>query len=153
MRPSESFNRALRRLVVLLALSVLIASCASSGPPFHEVAPKEKDGAIVYVYRLSSIVGAAVSWAVRLDDVKVASIRSGTYTVVYTTPGIHTLLIADSPLLVGLILDPLLKEAGAFKAEANGVYFVRCAGFKFPQFVSREEAMKEIVHMSFDPSP
>lgn len=153
MRPSEFFNRALRRLVVLLPLSVLIASCASSGPPFHEVAPKEKDGAIVYVYRLSSIVGAAVSWAVRLDGVKVASVGSGSYTVVHTTAGIHTLLIADSPLLVGLILDPLLKEAGAFKAEANGVYFVRSSGFKFPQFVSREEAMKEIVQLPFDPSP
>lgn len=149
----QSFNRALRRLVILLALSALLASCASSGPPFHEVAPKEKDGVIVYVYRVSSIVGGAVSWAVRLDNVRVASVRSGTYTVVHTTPGVHTLMVGDTLPLPGLFLNPLLKEAGTFEAEPNGVYFVRNGGFKFPAFVSREEAMKEIVHLPFDPNP
>ena len=140
----------------LVLAAGLLASCAM-GPPlkdrFSEAQPREKDGVVVYVYRMPSMVGAAVPWAVRLDGARVASVRTGTYTVVRTSAGPHSITIGDlTPTLLGVVLDITLNKAGALETRPNGVYFLRNSGFE-ANFVSRDVAMKEIVDLMFDPSP
>ena len=52
---------------MLLTVQLLLVSCAttSSQIAFHEVPFQDKDSAIIYVYRLQSMVGAIAPWAVR----------------------------------------------------------------------------------------
>ncbi|MGH9365436.1 MAG: hypothetical protein ACRD1B_09265 [Thermoanaerobaculia bacterium] len=116
---------------------------------FHEELPAN-DEVIVYVYRMSSMAGAAVSWVVRLDGKEIAVLRQNAYIAVHTTPGAHVIKVGDSPmLLAGVIVDAATRHLGTALLTAGTSYYIRCAGFKFG-FVSREEAMKELPGMKYD---
>ncbi len=154
---------------MLLTVQLFLASCATTASQiaFHEVPFQDKDSAIIYVYRLRSMVGAIASWAVRLDTKIVAMLKQNAYVVLQTSPGTHTITIGDSMapifagafvggVLGGVVLSampelgvPIAGENDTITVAANGVYFLRSAGFD-ASFVSREEAMKEIVRMKYD---
>ncbi len=148
---------------LVLSLATSLASCAttSSTIPFHEVAPNEAGGAVIYVYRVKSMVGAAVKWNVRLDNKIVAVLNQGAYAVVYAKPGAHTVTIGDSEVvLMGGAVGRTINGAsqageaqaakdGTFLAQPNGVYFIRSKGFSV-DLLPREEAMKDIVEMKYD---
>jgi hypothetical protein len=155
-------------IVMLLTGLLLLASCATttSQITFHEEPLQDKDSVIIYVYRLRSMVGAIAPWAVRLDNKIVAMLKQNAYFVLHTSPGAHTITIGDSmaPILIGGVLGQFI-EAVEMSAEgrkfqkaqasdsstvsANRVYFYRSAGFA-ADFVSKEEAMKEIIYMKYD---
>lgn len=154
-------------------IPLFLMSCAttSSQIAFHEVPPKDKDGSVIYVYRLPSMVGAAVPWLVRLDNKIVASLKQKAYVVLHTSPGPHIVTIGDSTPLtftgaiagglvgaaIGGVMDSTVneklesdaKKGGTFSSASNEAYFIRSSGFSV-SLVSREEALKEIVDMKFD---
>ena len=145
---------------MLLTLAMVLMSCASTSStiPFHEVPPNEPGGAVIYVYRLKSMVGAAVKWNVRLDDKIVAVLNQGAYAVVHTKPGPHTVTIGDYQVVftggvVGAAVHAAevqsAQKAGSFLAEPNGVYFLRSKGFSV-DLLPQAEAMKDIVEMKYD---
>ena len=158
-------------IVVLLTVQVFFASCAGtrSQIPFHEVSPPDNNTVIIYVYRLPSMVGAMVPWAVRLDGKIVAVLKQKSYVVLYTSLGDHSIIIGDSEAvrlfgrsLLGRATRmaemyaaekqgalPRAQESDSSNATANRVYFLRSAGLSV-NYVSREEAMKEIVNMRYD---
>ena len=139
-------------LVILVVISMLILSCGSTSSTiaFHEELPANDSDVIVYVYRMSSMVGGAVPWVVRLDGKEIAVLRQSAYIAVHTTAGAHEIKVGDTPIgLEGAILDAALRDRRTALLTAATSYYLRCAGFKFG-FVSREEAMKELPGMKYD---
>lgn len=139
-------------LIVQLFLTSCVSSVTQSTIPFHEEQPTGND-AIVYVYRLKSVVGSAGSFVVRLDNKKVAVLRQNAYIVLHVTPGAHTITVGDwGHLTVGPVTATPSAGAGssgAFSAAVDGAYYLRCQG---PQvgFLAKEEAMKELINMKYD---
>jgi hypothetical protein len=150
--------------LMFLALSLTFVSCAttSSTIPFHEVPPNEQGNAVIYVYRLRSMVGASVKWAVRLDGKIVANLNQGAYVALCAAPGAHTITIGDSTVFFGggavngalngasQSGEAQAKDNGTFVAAANGVYFLRSKGFDV-NLLSKGDAMNDIVEMMYDP--
>ena len=139
-------------LGVLLGISTLVSSCASTGSKiaFHEETPANEGDVIVYVYRMPSMVGAAVAWVVRLDGQDVAVLRQNAYIALHTTPGAHEIKVGDNPIgLAGVVVEATTGDKRMALLSTGTSYYLRCAGFKFG-FVSREEAMKELPGMKFD---
>jgi uncharacterized protein YigE (DUF2233 family) len=161
MLSAPGLKRAMVGLIMLLSTSLAACASTKSTIPFHEVAPNEPGSAVIYVYRLKSMVGAAVVWNVRLDNKIVAVLNQGAYAVVYAKPGPHTVTIGDSTVsfaggAVGAAINSASQAGeaqaakdGSFVAEPNGVYFIRSKGFGV-DLLPREEAMKDIVEMKYD---
>lgn len=125
--------------VALLSTVVLVlTSCGTttSQIAFHEVTTNDHNDAIVYIYRLPNIVGAAVKWPVKLDGKEVAALKQNAYVVLYTAPGVHRITVGAN-------------EIRTFTAAPNGVYFFRTKGI-LAYGVTREKAMEEIVDMKYD---
>ena len=148
---------------LLSIVAFALTSCATSTSQiaFHEETTKDQNDVIVYIYRLPNIVGAAVDWSVKFDGKEVAVLQPKTYAVLHTTPGAHTVKIGDlafttyldvSTAVAGSIMDSVARNNGMFTAAPNGVYFFRSNGF-VAYFVTKEEAMKEIVDMKYDIGP
>lgn len=138
--------------VALLSMVVLfLTSCGTSSQiAFHEEVFKDPNDAIVYVYRLSGILGAAVGWSVKLDGKEFAVLKQKAYAVIRTTPGEHIITVGEAGLNIAAnVIEASTKNLRTFTATPNGVYFFRCKG-GYQAFVTREEAMKEIVEMKYD---
>lgn len=166
-------------LVAQLILASCTAAITKSEIAFHEIPPPDENTVVIYVYRLKSMVGSAGKWAVRLDGEVVAMMNQNAYVVLYTTPGDHTVTIGDATSgsivsgffgygALGVVAGAVADEAEMSVAEKKGalpkdqtsdpsidpqdrVYFFRSAGFKVA-YVSREEALKEIVDMKYEPN-
>ena len=70
-------RRSIAMLVV--AITVVLASCVSLGPTFMKEPSIPEGKALVYIYRLSSIVGSAVSYLVHADEMPVVTLYNGGY--------------------------------------------------------------------------
>ena len=181
MRRERSTNNRLA-IGMLLVVQLILASCMTmatteSEIAFHEVTPPDDNTVIIYVYRLPGMLGKAVVNVVSLDGEVVAMLNQNAYVVLYTTLGDHTVTIGHPSSgsvgggLVGGLLRAALRpdsEAGVPIAERRGalpkdqasdssidppnrVYFLRSARQNV-EYVSREEAMKEIIHMKYEPN-
>jgi hypothetical protein len=139
-------------IALLLTVVLVLTSCAttSSQIAFHEeVTTKNQNDAIVYVYRVPSFVGSAVTLPVIIDEKKVANLKQNAYVVFHITPGEHEIKVGESFTLGFAINQAVTKKSRTFTAVPNGVYFLRSqAAVTF--LVTREEAMKEIVEMKYD---
>jgi hypothetical protein len=139
-------------ITIFLVIMSFIASCGttSSNIPFHELtfSPEQED-AIIYVYRLPSFVGSAVSWSVAIDEKEVAILKQNAYAVFRTTPGEHLITVGKPGNIPTAVVEASTRKLRTFTATPRGVYFFRCKGFT-QYFVTREEAMKEIVSMKYD---
>lgn len=161
---------ALRTLALLLGLVVPAACQATtrSTMPFIEIAPEDikgKDTALIYVYRVPDMAGAAGPWAVRLDGQLVALLKQNAYLVLVVRPGRHRVVLGDkpdsytgsvgkNPLGQGLDMaaDGIFARAadqGTFDTVDGGVYFLRMEGVDIDA-VSRDDAVQELVRMRYD---
>ena len=93
--------------------------------------------ALVYIYRPGSMVGAAVSYSVNANDVKVseARLKNKSYLLYFGEPGRYTFWAQVTNTRRAVDLD----------VEAGKIYYVRgdCCTLIIP---SLEEAEKEIVN-------
>ena len=159
--------------------SMFTGGLTKSEIPFQEVPPPDEETVIIYVYRMKSMVGAAGLWAVRLDGEVVANLSQDAYVVLYTTPGEHSVTLGDASSgamlegffgfgALGSALHPAADQAEmAWQAELgelpdqqagtpssdpqDRVYWFRSKGFGV-DYVSRAEALPEIVHMKYEPN-
>lgn len=160
----------MRRAVVaagLLAAALCFQDCATSTKrvprvpktkiAFHEENLQSENEAVIYVYRLRSMLGAMASWNVRLDGKVVAVLRQNAYIPLHVAPGAHSLIIGDQALflggLVGGLIDGAVRAAGADNADtflvaAKESYYLRSQGAEV-EFVTQEEAMGELSRLHF----
>lgn len=139
-------------LVAASGFLFLSLGCGSSGSTiaFSEEQLHGDNDAVVYIYREASMVGAAVSWRVRVDDAVVGELRQKAYMVLHVAPGIHTVKIGDSgPLIEGAIVEAIADNPGAFRAKEKETYYIRCKGFKVA-FLPRGQAMETLKSMKYD---
>jgi len=140
---------------------LVFSSCASvtkSKISFYEENFKDKNDAIIYVYRLKSMAGMIVPWAVHLDDKVVAVLRQNAYTTLHVNPGVHTIIIGDNNNavykgLAGNVAQTAVDMTdivhGTFFANAHETYYIRSKGFSV-KILPKEEAMAELINMKFD---
>ncbi len=160
-------TRHLALCVSLIGFSWL-AGCATtrSQIAFYEEERTGDPEAIVYVYRLKSIVGAVAPWRVYLDREAVGVLSQGAYVPLHVSPGPHSIAVGDPgspviPLVAGGAGGPVAAGAAAgaqgamtgigptFEAQAYGTYYLRCKGFS-AKFVTKEKAMPELSLMKYD---
>ena len=140
-------------MIILLATGMFFLGCAAtqSQVSFFEEEPESDHEAIVYVYRLKSMVGAAVPWNVHIDDEVVGVLYQGAYMALHVSPGAHTIKIGESSpsIMEGTIFEAIPDNPSAFNAKENETYYIRCAGFAV-DFVTKEKAMTELPSMKYD---
>ena len=103
----------------------------------------------MYVYRLPSILGGAVSWSVKLDGKELAVLRQNAYAVIRAAPGEHLIQVGDVGSVATAIVNASTKGIRTFNAMPRESYYFRCSGGS-QRFVTKEEAMKELVNMKYD---
>jgi hypothetical protein len=138
--------------LLLAILCGMGAACGttSSNIPFHEEALRGQDDALVYVFRESSMVGAAVSWNLYLDGKVAGVLKQGAYMVFHLPPGAHAVRIGDTPpTLVGAIAEAAANNPEAFMATAGQTYYIRSKGGDVA-FLTRDQAMPSLSTMKYD---
>ncbi|GEM_PF-4868776 len=138
-------------LCLFVSLMIFQGCSTTSKIAFFEEKFNSDQEALVYVYRLKSMVGALVAWNVNLDDKVVASLRPGGYTVLRVSPGLHVVKIGESHTLVQALGEVIAQNPEAFMAKAREIYFVRSGGFGV-EFATKEKAMAELPAMKYEAS-
>lgn len=69
---------------------LILTACASLGPQFKEVTANPKK-ALIYAYRPSRFAGSVWDHHIYIDNVKVGTLKSGSYFPVEVSPGDHIL--------------------------------------------------------------
>jgi hypothetical protein len=141
------------KIALLSAVALMFTSCASttsSQIAFHEeVFARDQNDAIVYVYRIPSFVGSAVSLPVQVDGKKVAALKQKAYAVFHIAPGEHEISVGNSATLAWVVNQAITKKSRTLSAVPKGVYFIRSqAGVSF--LVPRDDALQEIGEMKYD---
>ena len=139
-------------MIILLSTGMFLLGCVTtkSQVSFFEEKPVNDQEAIVYVYRLKSMVGAAVPWNVRIDDEVEGILYQGAYMALHVDPGVHTIKIGESfPFIEGAIVEAIADNPNAFNAKKNEKYYIRSDGFSV-DFVTKEKAMTELSSMKYD---
>jgi hypothetical protein len=78
----------------LFGIAALLSACAS-GPPFEKITSIPDNKALIYVYRPSSLQGAAFSPEVKMDEKTAFKLPSGGYFAHFATPGKNTVSITN----------------------------------------------------------
>ena len=108
----------MRRITIILAL-LSLSACATSGSHYSEVKTSypavAPTSSRIFLYRESHMFASGVQPDVMLDGAKVRESVSGTYTVIETTPGTHTVSAKT----------PTADERNlAFTAPAGGTTYI-----------------------------
>lgn len=146
----------MKKVMTAAFLSIVVlflSSCAantSSQIAFHEEAiTKDQNDATVYIYRMPSFVGSAVSLPVKIDGEKVALLKQNAYAVFRAAPGERAITVGNSISIAWAVNQAITKKSRTLTVVPKGVYFLRSqAGVTFS--VTREEALREIVNMKYD---
>ncbi|MDD8027009.1 MAG: DUF2846 domain-containing protein [Acidobacteriota bacterium] len=139
-------------LLSLVVSLIIFQGCSTTSKiAFFEEKFNSDQEALVYVYRLKSMVGALVAWNVNLDNMVVASLRPGGYTVLRVSPGPHVVKIGESHTVVEALGEVIAHNPEAFMAKAHETYFVRSGGFGV-EFAAKEKAMAELKAMKYEAS-
>lgn len=157
-------------MLLVIQLFFIITVLTESHAAFQEVILPDDNTVIVYVYRLRSMLGAMVSWNVRLDGNIETSLKQNRYTVLFTTPGKHSITIGDSEaeFLIGGMIGGALGIAEMSEAQKKGalpddqpsdssdgsvnrIYYFRSKGSEV-EYVSRDKALREMARLTYQPS-
>ncbi|MEI7662273.1 MAG: DUF2846 domain-containing protein [Bacteroidota bacterium] len=119
-------------------LSVIVfCSFTAVAQDFQPVKEIPAGKALVYIYRTSSIVGAAVSYSINANQVKVseARLKNGTYMVYFADPG--------KIMFWGQVIN--YRKEVTLEVEAGKTYYIKgdCCELKIPKL---EKALKQIVN-------
>ena len=103
------------RFIISLIAGALFSGCASLGPAYAPTQASQPGKSMLYIYRLSHLVGSAYSPAVKLDNEPIGVLANGAYLPVEITSGQHKIEF-DS---IGLV------AAIEFKIGSKAQYFLR----------------------------
>jgi hypothetical protein len=115
---------------------LLLASAAVFAQKFSPVMEIPEGKALVYIYRPSSMVGAAVHYSINANEAKVseAHLKNGSYLVFFADPGRYTFWAQVTNT----------RREAELDVEAGKTYYVKgdCCTLEIPAV---EEAEKAIV--------
>ena len=99
----------------------------------HLEAFNDKDDAIIYIYRLSSMVGAAVKWQIQVDNNPVAKLGQKEYVIAHinTTEKSHYVTYPD-------------MRYNYVNFKPNRYYMIMLKGFSLKTGYFDEQAFKEL---------
>lgn len=128
------------RPVQSLFALILLAACSAGGPPFKApAAPADK--AVIWLFRPSSVVGAANTDFVGMNGRLIARLNNGDYLPIEVEPGTVTLQHAqDTQMLFVGIVDALTLQV-----EGGRNYYVE---FSQAEQVTAERAASRIGGMT-----
>ena len=164
-------------ILLTFQLFFVIGGINRSHAAFMELVPPDDNTTIIYVYRLKSMLGLLASWNVRLDGSIETSLKNNTYTVLFTTPGRHSITIGDSEAANFFAGGLLGRASGAYDAINNSqlakeakkgtlpdnqppdssdgsvqrIYYFRSKGAEV-EYVSRDQALREMARLTYQPS-
>ena len=137
-------------------LSVLVAlmffqGCGGTASKisFFEEKFNNDNDALVYVYRLKSMVGGAVGWNAYLDGKVVGVLKQGAYMVLHVIPGKHSIHIGDVSTPVEALGEVIAQNPNSFRIKENEIFYIRSRGFSV-EFATKEKAMEELSSLKFD---
>jgi hypothetical protein len=137
----------------IVCLTLGCANYTKSKIPFSEEQLKEKNDAVVYVYRLKSMIGALVGWKVYIDKKVVGVLYQGAYMPLHLQPGDHLIDIGE-PGAGELNTVQAINAEGAgnlrkFSIKEGEVLYIRSEG-PYVSAVPKEKAMAELPTMKLD---
>jgi len=116
---------------LLIALVFSLSGCAAKGPTFTDVKSNNLDKALLYIYRPWAMTGAAVSYQVVLNNVRISpKLSNQSYLVKEIDPG-EIVLFTDTRNI-----DRVLK----FTGEAGKTYFVSISSKNYAAMVFEHAA-------------
>lgn len=146
-----------RWILGVIAFCCFLGGCRISdmggavGTAFAPVTPPAGKH-VVYFYRNSSIVGAAATFALKVDASEITEVTNGGYYPYVTEPGQHVIYLKRlaSPSLIAAISEAVgYEECGRFTVEADSALYMRyklnsLSGQASFEEVPPEEAMGEL---------
>ena len=135
--------------LAVAGLVMVLTGCAATGPKFVEMeasVPKlNGDQGRVYFYRGTSMLGSALTPAIKLDGKAVGESKRGGYFFVDAGAGSHEASTStEATNKVTFVLDK-----GEIKYIRTSVSMGFMAGHVVPELVSAEEAKKELAELSY----
>ena len=82
----KSFRKSVAVIFSILFISFL-SGCAAKGPAFSKIDNLSADRGLVYIYRVPSIKGAAISYDIKVGENAITTLKNGGYFPYQTTPG------------------------------------------------------------------
>lgn len=135
--------------IAVAGLVIALTGCAATGPKFKEMeasVPKlSADQGRVYFYRNASMLGAALTPAIKFDGKAVGESKQGGYFFVDAAAGSHEASTStEATNKVTFVLDK-----GEVKYVRTSVSMGFMAGHVVPELVSADDAKKELVDLSY----
>ena len=132
-----------KHIILLGAVSLLMMSCATSGPKYSEMAdstaPLSGENGRVYIYR-TTVLGAAVQPAVYLDGKVVGKAAPMGFVNVDCSPGIHR-IGTSTEVERELTFHVDKGEKRYVRLNISMGFFV---GHVYPDLIEQEKAVSEI---------
>ena len=136
----QSFAKSL-----LLAFCIAITGCAS-GPPFQKIDSVPADKGLVYIYRPSTMHGAALVPMIVVNDFRALPLKSGSYYTYFAPPG---------PIQVAI--NHTGRRLVNFDVKAGETYYIRggtiVMGFGMPyiEVATAAQALPELSECKLSP--
>lgn len=144
--------RCLKPLFIAAVLA-LLSACAATGPGYNEVVakipPVPADKARIYFYRSNTIVGAALTSDIRLNDRVVGKSERGSFFFVDQAPG--NCLVSTSTEVEKQLTFTV--AAGETKYVRTSVSFGVLVGRINSELVNADEAKAEITNLNYTGTP
>lgn len=102
------------RISAFLVGVVLISGCATLGPTFQKIDKTPEGMGLVYIYRPSSFIGAAVSYDVKVGETVITTLYNGGYYPYFAKPGELELWASTEA-----------KSAVTLDVKAGEIYYVK----------------------------
>lgn len=99
-------------------LLFLLVSCAASGPVFQPIRDMPPDKGVLYLYRPTSFIGAALDFYIKVDGEPVGAVGNGSYLPLTLNPGLHVISLSG---VSGYILFAPLD----INIDAGGSHYVQ----------------------------
>lgn len=127
-------------IISAILLLLFLSGCAAKGPAFTQIDNLSVDKGLVYIYRVPSIKGAAISYDIHANKNPIFTLKNGGYFPYQTNPG-----------EIEFSASTEAKSAITLDVEAGQTYYIKgslSVGFLMGRphlsLVSSNVGMKEI---------
>ena len=140
-------SRKMRIIGILLVGLLFAGGCATLGPVYQKVEKMPEGTGVVYIYRPHSVIGAAVTYDVKVGETVVTTLHNGGYYPYFAKPG-EVEFRAKTESESAVTLDVKAGQPYYIKGTVGVGFFV---GRPHLMVVPAEAAQKEIAKCKLIP--